>query len=154
MSRLGDRSSSFRALASAGRRGGSPPWTPLSKPVSECTLAVVSSSAYVDVAPVLDRPGVELCGFRFFSDDELAPAPAAAQAHHSPDHSRFEADRLGVAVGRARELVAGGRVGRLAQSHAALAGAVDSRARLMREAQAAAGRLAGDQVDVVLLVPM
>jgi D-proline reductase (dithiol) PrdB len=157
MSRLGDFSSSLRALAGTerSRRDGSEPWTPLRKPLSDCTLAIVTGSAYVDAAPQLDRPGVELCGFRSFSQEALAPAPAAEQsAGQAPDPSRFEADRLGVTVGRARELVAHGRVARLAPGHLTLTGAVDSRDRLVRRAREAASALTGGEVDVVLLVPM
>jgi hypothetical protein len=157
MSRLSDLASSLRALAGAerSRRDGSPLWTPLRKPPSDCTLAIVTSSAYVDAAPQLDRPGVELCDFRSFSEETLASAPAADRpAGQAPDPSRFEADRLGVTVGRARELVAHGRVARLAPGHLTLTGAVDSRDRLVRRAREAAAALTGAQVDVVLLVPM
>ena len=155
MSRLDDFRSAVRALTGTQRtRPAEPaPWTPLRRPLSDCTLAIVSSSAYVDVAPQLDRPGVELCGFRTFSGDALRP-PADEPGGQASDPTRFEADRLGVAVGRARELVAAGRIGRLAPSHLTLSGAVDSRSRLVRRAREAAALLAGDKVDVVLLVPM
>lgn len=157
MSRLDAFSSSLRALLGAGRprRDGSSPWTSLRKPLSDCTLAIVTGSAYVDVAPQLDRPGVELCRFRFFTDQALAPTRAADEpTGQAPGSSHFEADRLGVTVGRARELVTAGRIARLAPSHLTLTGAVDSRGRLVREARAAAGRLTDGGVDVVLLVPM
>jgi hypothetical protein len=157
MSRLDAFSSSLRALLGTGRsrRDDSAPWTPLHKPLSECALAVVTGSAYVDVAPQLDRPGVELCRFRFFTDQALAHLRAADESRdQAPDSPDFEVDRLGVTVGRARELVAAGRSARLAPSHLILTGAVDSRGRLVREARAAAGRLNDDEVDVALLVPM
>ena len=76
------------------------------------------------------------------------------RSNQPPDPPHFEAGRLGVTVGRARELVAAGRVARLAPGHLTLTGAVDSRGRLVRRAHAATGRLMGDQVDVALPVPM
>ena len=127
-------------------------WMPLRKPLSECTLALISSSAYVDAAPQFDTPGVELCAFRAVSGIEAAPE-TASQVDAAPV-TDFEADRLRVAVGRAHELVASGRVGRLADRHLILAGAVDSRRRIIDHTHQAARILADDQVDVVLLVPM
>jgi hypothetical protein len=160
MSRLGDFSSAMRARM--GARSADPDaWTPLRKPLSECTLAVVCGSAYVDVAPQLDAPGVELCGFRAVSDDDpmsaTAAAPAAAGQTVCPeaDSPDFEADRLGVVVARAHELVAASRIARLNHRHLTLTGAVDSRSRLVQETRrTAVGWLSDDQVDVVLLVPM
>jgi D-proline reductase (dithiol) PrdB len=158
MSRLGDIASAVRALISAesARPADPAPWTPLRKPLSDCTLAIVSSSAYADVAPKLDRPGVELCGFRTFSDEAPESATAAGEAaDRTSTRSDFEADRLGVTVGRARELVAAGRIARLSRRHLTLSGAVDSCTRLVRETRrTAAPLLAEDQIDVVLLVPM
>ena len=157
MSRLDDIASAVRALLGAGsaRPADPAPWTPLRKPLSDCTLAIVSSSAYVDVAPQLDRPGVELCGFRTVSGEALAHQRAAdGSRDQAPDSLDFEADRLGVAVGRAAELVASGRIARLSRRHLTLSGAVDSCGRLLREASAAARLLIDEHVDVVLLVPM
>ena len=158
MSRLADFSSAVRSLIGTQRaRHSEPaPWTLLHKPLSDCTLAIVTGSAYVDVAPPLDRPGVELCSFRAVPGEALGPAPAADEPRvQASDPARFEPDRLGVAVGRARELVAGGHIGRLSRSHLMLTGAVDSRARLVRETRrAAVSLLTHDQVDVALLVPM
>ena len=160
MSRQGGFSSIARAFMGAGRprRADPAPWTPLRKPLSECTLAIVTSSAYVDVDPQLDRAGVELCTFRALSGEPPACAPATSEAGQTSLHAKgdpdFEADRLAVAVGRARELVTAGGIARLAPRHLMLTGAVDSRNRLLREARAAARLLIDDQADVVLLVPM
>jgi D-proline reductase (dithiol) PrdB len=157
MSRLGNIANAVRTLIGAERaRGADPsPWTPLRKPLSDCTLAIVTGSAYVDVAPQLDRPGVELCKFRSFSGDAPAPALAAdTPGSQASGPSDFEADRLGVGVGRAREFVASGRIARLSRRHLTLTGAVDSRNRLVRQTRTAAGWLTDDQVDIALLVPM
>jgi hypothetical protein len=158
MSRLDDIASAVRSLlgAESERPADPAPWTPLRKPLSDCTLAIVSSSAYVDVAPQLDRPGVKLCGFRTVSGEALAHLRAADDSRdQAPDSLDFEADRLGVAVGRATELVAAGRIARLSRRHLTLSGAVDSRARLLGETRrTAVPWLTEDQVDVVLLVPM
>jgi hypothetical protein len=157
MSRLGDIAGAVRALirAERARDADRPPWTPLRKPLGECTLAIVAGSAYVDVAPQLDRPGVELCSFRSFSGDALAQAQTAdAAGGQASGPSNFEADRLGVTVGRARELVATTGIGRLGRRHLTLTGAVDSRNRLGQQTHTAAGWLTDDQVDIALLVPM
>jgi hypothetical protein len=157
MSWLSELSSAVRAHVGASRSRQAEPWAPLRKPLSECTLAVISGSAYVDVAPQLDAPGVELCGFRAVPGDESTPATVDRSGHPSPgsDAADFEADRLSVVVERADELAACGRVGRLNDRHLILSGAVDSRRRLVKRTLLTAARwLTHDQVDVVLLVPM
>ncbi len=118
---------------------------------------MISSSAYVDVAPRLDAPGVELCGFRAVSGDALASPREGADRRNDPGlvAADIEADRLGVVVGRAGELIAAGKLGRLNHRHLILSGAVDSRRRLAERTRLTAARwLSNDQVDVVLLVPM
>jgi D-proline reductase (dithiol) PrdB len=157
MFRLSELSSAVRARLGASRSRPAQPWTPLRKPLSECTLAIITSSAYVDVAPQLDAPGVELCDFRAVAGDGPASAPATADQGCRPrrDSADFEADSLGVVIERARELVTCGRVGRLNHRHLILSGAVDSRRRLAERTRVTAARwLTPDQVDVVLLVPM
>ena len=157
MPRLSELTSAVRARLGAGRTRHADHRTPLRKPLNECVLAIISSSAYVDVAPQLDAPGVELCGFRAVSPGTPARRPpgSAPTDQSDAEAADFEADRLGVVVERACELTASGRVGRLSHRHMILYGAVDSRRRRVERTQLTAARwLTQDQVDVVLLVPM
>jgi hypothetical protein len=132
------------------------PWAPLRRPLSQCTLAIIGSSAYADPAPRLGFPGIELCSFRTIAgggsaSEALAPR-AAAQDWASVDH---DLRRLHTVAERAAELVASGSVGSLTRQHLFLAGAVDSRSRLLKATRSvAARRLRDDGADAALLVPM
>ena len=128
-------------------------WSPPSKPLSDCTLALLCSNAYLTGAEHRLGPGEHESRFRtIFAEAHEDQPPARPVA--GVDLARLEAERLMSVLDRARELVESGRLGRLSARHLSLSGAVVAPSRLIEETRARAVReLADAQVDVVLLVP-
>jgi hypothetical protein len=135
------------------QRTDPPAWSPRTKPLSESTLAVVCSNAYMTEAGHRVGPGEHECSFR------TIPAPAdkdgpSADPVGGLDFARMEEERLLRVLDRARALVESGRLGRLTPRHLSLSGAVVAPSRVIEEVRRAAVRqLADDQADAVLLVP-
>lgn len=134
------------------------PWTPLRKPLAESRLALVSSAGFV--LPGQERFSDEIrggdAGFREIVGD--ADVAALIETHRSKsfDHSGIRSDpNLAFPLDRCRELVASGRLGGLNHRHLSFMGSITAPGRLVRETAPAAARLlAGDGVDVALLVPV
>ena len=151
---LGDLSLALRERMRARRRRADlPAWSPLSKPLSESTLALVCSNAYMTEAGHHVGPGEHECRFRTIPTlapgDEPTARPVAGL-----DLSRMEDERLRPLLDRARMLVESGRLGRLSPRQLSLSGAVVAPSSVVEETRRTAVRqLADDQVDVVLLVP-
>ena len=154
MSGFIDLSAALRARMQAFRqRNDPPPWSPLSKPVSESTLALLCSNAYMTEAGHRVGPGEHECRFRTIPTEAHRSEPAASHAG-GLDLARMEDERLLPVLDRARLLVQSGRVGRLSPRLLSLSGAVMAPSRVIEETRRlAASQLADDQVDVVLLVP-
>lgn len=130
-----------------------PAWSPLSRPLSESTLALVCSNAYMTEAGHRVGPGEHECRFRTIPAEAQRDEPTAHPAG-GLDLARREDERLLPVLDRARTLVESGRVGRLSPRHLSLSGAVVAPSRIIEETRrTAAHQLAGDQVDIVLLVP-
>jgi hypothetical protein len=143
----------FRRLRAFWQRKDPPAWTPLSKPLSESTLALVCSNAYVTEPGHRVGPGEHECRFRSIPGEAQRDEPTAHPAG-GLDLARREDERLLPVLDRARQLVESGRVGRLSPQHLSLSGAVITPSRVVEETKRTAVRqLADDQVDVVLLVP-
>lgn len=134
------------------------PWTPLSRPLRECRVAIVSSAG----ATLPDQPPFDhdLRGgdpsFRTLPAD--APVASLRDGHRSGafDHAGVQADpNLGFPLDRLRELAALGRIGAVAPRHLSCMGSLTSTGRLVGEtAPAAVQTLVDDAVDVALLVPI
>lgn len=135
------------------QRKDPPAWSPLSKRLSESTLALVCSNAYMTEAGQRVGPGEHECRFRTIP----MPAHNGARSAHSAgglDLARLEEERVLPVLDRARVLVESGRLGRLSPWHLSLSGAVVAPSRVVEEtSRTAVRRLTDDQVDVVLLVP-
>lgn len=127
---------------------GAAPFTPLPKPLAECTLAIVTTAAlyareesdprYVASAPVDDPPE------RLFADDLSWDKKAT---HMADRGSYLPLDPL-------RELVAEGRLGALApRFHCAPTEYSQRRTRDV-DAPELAKRCREDGADIVLLVPL
>ena len=135
------------------QRGDPPPWNPVGKPLSECTLALVCSNAYMTEAGHRVGPGEHECRFRTVTAKAQPEKPVAPPVG-GLDLARMEDERLLPVLDRARLLVESGRVGRLSSRHLSLSGAVIASPRLLEETERTALRqLLDDRVDVVLLVP-
>jgi D-proline reductase (dithiol) PrdB len=134
------------------------PWSPLSKPLAECRLALVSSAGFVlpaqkgfDSAP----PGGDY-SFREIPSDTAVSSLVDCHRSDAFDHAAMRRDpNLAFPIDRVRELAQRGRVGSVAPRHISFMGSISAPGRLVRDtAPEAARRLVADQVDVALLVPV
>jgi D-proline reductase (dithiol) PrdB len=132
---------------------GTPAFVPLSKPLSECRVAIVTSAA-------LHRP----------HDEQFTQADTSFRAldrtdrdlilgHWSPnfDRSGFQIDiNVVYPIDRLEELAAAGVIGDVAPRHYSFAGNQPDTVSELRldTGPACAAELAADAVDVVLLTPV
>lgn len=134
------------------------PWSPLSKPLSECRVAMVSTAAMI-------MPGQEPfdtearggdCSFRRIPAE--ADPRALIDTHPSDhfDHSGLAADpNVAFPLERLRESAGRGRIGEVAPFHLSFMGALTATGRLVKQsAPAAAAALKDAGVDVVLGFPV
>jgi len=133
--------------------GGVVPWTPLTKPRSECRVAIVTTAA------------LHLVGNEGFVPDDVSYRVLPADrrdlvlGHWSPnfDRSGFVAD-LDVVypADRLDELASDGTIGSVADHHYAFAGNQEDTLTGIRldSGPAVARLLRDDDVDVVLLTPV
>lgn len=136
---------------------GDVPWTPLRKPLAECTVALVTTAGVHqrDQAPfdMRDRDGDP--SLRVV-DGEL-PLSKLMITHDYYDHSDADRDmNIVFPLDRLRELVSEGKIGRLAHHHYGLMGHITGRhimTLVTRTAPDIAGRMRIDAVDAVLLTP-
>lgn len=134
------------------------PWTPLTKPLSECRLALVSSAGFV--APEQQPFDASVRGgdvsFRDIPSD--VPAGTLIDTHRSEsfDHTGMLRDpNVAFPIDRVRELTERRRIGSVNQRHLSFMGSITAPGRLVRDtAPEAARRLVADGVDVALLVPV
>jgi D-proline reductase (dithiol) PrdB len=137
------------------------PWTPLAKPVSQCTVSVVSSAA---VAMKTDQPfdqGIERRD-PWFSDPSYRVLPATTltgdvRVYHLHINTSFAQQDLNcvMPVERLRQLEARGEIGRSAPSHYSYMGYTLRPEALLRDTvPRIIGQLRQEQVDAVLLVPV
>lgn len=132
---------------------GDPPWTPLTKPLAECRVAIVTTAA-------LHTPDDE----RFTPTDTTYRVLAGDRrdlvlGHWSPnfDRSGFVADiNVVYPVDRLAELAERGTIGSVAAHHYAFAGNQEDTLTGIRldSGPAVAKRLLDDGTDVVLLTPV
>jgi D-proline reductase (dithiol) PrdB len=133
------------------------PWTPLRKPLAECTVAVVTTGGvHLASQPPFDMSDPDGDpGFRVLPAD--APDGELVITHDYYDARDARRDRnLVYPVERLAQLAAAGRVGGVASRHVSLMGHVGGRhvETLRRStAPAVAELLRGLPADVALLVP-
>ena len=137
------------------------PWTPLAKPLSDCTVAMVSSGG---VALKSDRP-FDLDIERrdpWFSDPcyRVIPRETVAEdikVYHLHINAAFAEQDLNciLPLQRLAELQASGVIGRVAPSHYSYMGYTLRPQRLLDESvPAMISRLKQENVDAVVLVPV
>ena len=134
------------------------PWTPLSKPLSECRLGLISSAG---LSPPEEEPfDLEFRGgdpsFRVIPSDIDVARLIDNHRSRSWDHSGVERDRnLAFPIDRVRELVESGRIGSISKHFLSFMGSITAPGRLRRDhLPRAAEILVAEGVEVALLVPV
>ena len=134
------------------------PWTPLSKPLSECRVALVSSAGFVLTSQQPfdeERRGGDP-SFREIPSDEDVRTLVDTHRSESFDHAGLRRDpNLAFPLDRLRELQEAGRIGQVNGRHLSFMGSQTATGQFISEtAPEAARKLAEDGVDVALLVPV
>jgi len=148
---FGSRLSKTIALPQLRRlAGGEIPWTPLRRPMSECTVTLVSTAG---VHLRSDPP------FKLNSDASYRVIPQDVQpgdlaiSHQAYDRTDALKDiNLVFPIERLRELAAEGIIGRVADDHYGF-GLMGSALQLMPAIKEVARRIRDGGVDLALLVP-
>jgi D-proline reductase (dithiol) PrdB len=134
------------------------PWTPLRKPLAECTVALVSTAGLVppDQAPFDDGVKGGDASFRILDSGVDLATLVDTHRSKSYDHAGIHADaNLAFPLTRLRELAREGAIGSVSERHLSFMGSITAPSRLVREtAPAAAEVLVRAGVDVALLVPV
>lgn len=139
------------------RDDGPPPLTPLTKPLSECKVAIVTSSGLIRKADTpFDLSNPE-------GDSTYRVIPAATKSRELTfSHTSTNWDRTGFAmdmnvifpIDRLREMVAEGVIGSIAENFYTFMGAVFNVEPLIQKSAPEVGRrLKQEDVDVAILVP-
>lgn len=134
------------------------PWTRLSKPLSACRVALVSSAGFV--LPSQQPFDEEKRGgdptFREIPGNVDVGTLIDTHRSESFDHAGLRRDpNLAFPVDRLRELQEAGRIGQVNARHFSFMGSLTATRRFVHEtAPAAAQELIQDGVDVAILVPV
>jgi len=137
------------------------PWAPLSKPLGDCRLALLSSAAMAlktDVPFDLDRERED----PWWGDPTHRVVPAGTKAsdcevYHLHIDPRAAQEDLNVClpIDRAAELVGDGTIAALAPSHYSIMGyLLDTEQLLTETVPKIVDRLHAEEVDVLILVPV
>ena len=134
------------------------PWQPLTKPLSECRLGLVSSAGLVTPKQEPFDPKVRGGDFslrEILSNTDLSQL-IDTQRSDSYDHGGVHADpNLALPIHRAQELEERGRIGSLNHRHLSFMGSITAPGRLIRDTAPEAAKIfVKDQVDVALLTPV
>lgn len=140
------------------RRNDPVPWAPRSRPLSKCSVAIVTTGGFVAPGQPPFDEGVKGGDFsyRVIPGDQDVRELGEHHASEAFDHEGIERDaNLGFPLDRLRELARDGTVGAVAPRHLSFMGSITAPGRLTaRTAPEAAGLLVEDGVDVALLVPV
>jgi D-proline reductase (dithiol) PrdB len=157
--RLEDLDEESRAFLSSFqcRSAGDPPWRPLSKPLSECKIALVTTSGLIsrnDKPFELTNPDGD-ASFRMVSVDTDPADLTFSHVSTNWDRSGFAVDmNIVLPLDRLRDLARDGVIGSLSKHFFSFMGAIFQFDHLIGESAPAACRLLKQaEVDVVLLVP-
>lgn len=139
------------------RSAGDPPWTPLSKPLSDCRVALITTSGLIsrrDKPFELTNPNGD-ASFRTVHMDTNPGDLKFSHVSTNWDRSGFAADiNVVLPIDRVRELARDGIIGSVAEHFFSFMGAIFQFDRLIGETAPRACRLLKQaEVDVVLLVP-
>jgi D-proline reductase (dithiol) PrdB len=139
------------------REDGPPPWTALKKPLSECKVAIVTSSGLIrksDVPFDLSNPEGDP-SYRVIPADTNSRELTFSHVSTNWDRTGFAMDvNVIFPVDRLKELVAEGFIGSLAENYYAFMGAIFNVEPLIAKSAPEVGRhLADAGVDIALMVP-
>jgi D-proline reductase (dithiol) PrdB len=140
------------------RSDGDPPWSPLGKPLSDCKLALITSSGLVrkgDEPFDLSNPGGDPTFRRIPADTDPAEITLSIVSANW-DRSAFAQDiNVIFPMDRVREFVGEGTIGALSNDHYAFMGSIfDIDPVVERSAPEVATALTAMGVDIALLVPV
>jgi len=142
----------------AWRRIDPVPWSPVTKPLSACRLAVVSSAGFVLPSQVPFDGAFRGGDFGYREIPADTDPHALIETHKSRafDHAGLARDpNVAFPIDRVRELAASGRIGSVNHRHISFMGSISAPGRLVHDTAPAAARLlVEDGVDVALLVPV
>jgi D-proline reductase (dithiol) PrdB len=137
------------------------PWTPLSKPLTECTVALVSSGGIaLKTDPPFDQEGERENPWWGDPTHRVIPHTATErdiEIYHLHINPKFAKQDLNcvLPLGRLSELEEAKEVGRSAPHHYSYMGYILEPKTLLEESvPAIIEQLRGDDVDVVVLVPV
>jgi len=132
--------------------------TPLRKPLSECTVALVTTAglSLPDQVPFDVSIKMGDSSFREIPADISPQVLQMNQRSWAFDQTGILRDRnLVLPLDRLREMLARGEIGQIAPHHYSFMGSIVGPAKLMQEsAPEVARRLKADNVDVALLTPV
>ncbi len=134
------------------------PWKFLSKPLSQCKMAIVSSAGLVtpQQAPFDHSIRSGDPSFREIPNSVDMASLVDSHGSRSYDHDGVRQDpNLALPIDRLRELKSSGRIGSVNHRHLSFMGSITAPGKLVRDiAPKAARLLVEDGVDVVLLIPV
>jgi D-proline reductase (dithiol) PrdB len=136
------------------------PWTPMRKPLSECTLALLSTAG---IALKTDKPFDQEGerrnpwwgdpSYRVLPKDATETEVGIYHLHVDPSYAEEDLNCL-FPLQRLQEMEAGGRVGRMSPRHYSIMGYILDPSVLLHETVPALIKdLEADLADVVVLVP-
>jgi hypothetical protein len=134
------------------------PWRLLTKPLTDCKVALVSSAGFVtsEQSPFDDSIRGGDTSFREIPSD--VDISSLNESHRSEifDHSGIRQDpNLAFPIHRLNELYNSGKIGAVNHRHLSLMGSITAPGRLIeRTAPEAVQSLVDDHVDVAILVPV
>jgi D-proline reductase (dithiol) PrdB len=139
------------------RSAGELPWTPLRKPLSDCKVALVTTSGLIsrkDEPFELTNPNGD-ASFRMVPVDTDPGELTFSHVSTNWDRSGFAIDiNVVLPLDRLRELASDGVIGSIADHFFSFMGAIFQFDRLIGESAPRASRLLKQaEVDIVLLVP-
>jgi len=140
------------------RRVSPVPFAEPRAPLRESRLALVSSAGFTLPGQEPFDPEQRGGDVSFREIPDGTPVTSLVDSHRSElfDHTAMRRDpNLALPIDRARELAARGEIGSVNSRHLSFMGSITAPGRLMKHsAPAAAEVLAGDEVDIALLVPV
>lgn len=135
----------------------STPWTPLSRPLSQSKVALVTTAGLHrrDDKPFISDPRGGDASYRCIPTTTAASDIVQSHVSIGFDHTAIYRDlNVTFPLDRLQELVKQGTIGSLSQQHYSFMGAIRNPRRLLEETgPEVARRLRDEAVDVVLLTP-
>jgi D-proline reductase (dithiol) PrdB len=134
------------------------PKASLSKPISECRVALVSSAGFVASGEEPFSPSARGgdCSFRVILGTIDVQSLEDHHDSNSFSHTGVEADRnMGLPLDRLHELATAGEIGSVAPRHLSVMGSITAPNRFIEHTlPTIADLLVEDHVDIALMVPV